>query len=305
MNKSSGILLVDKPEGLSSAAVVALIKKHFQLDKIGHGGTLDPFATGLLVLLLGEATKIARFLLEGDKTYEATARLGVEMDTGDLHGNPLEEMSGPEISLATWQSLSTKFVGKIQQIPPQYSAIKHKGKPLYDYAREGKKIELQPREVEIRSLEILSAGPEEMQFRVRCGGGTYIRSLASDLARAAGTRAHLTILRRLSCGKFSLDCAMGLAALENISIGDLPLLPLQEALRHLPQVLCNAAEADLVRHGNLSVFRTIEKRFQAEGYFLLLVENEKKEPCPLAIVAAHPQLQCAYTLERVFDSSRL
>ena len=198
MNKLSGVLLVDKPASLSSAAVVAKIKNKFSIDKIGHGGTLDPFATGLLVLLLGEATKISRFFLGGKKTYLCTAKMGQETDTGDLTGKILTEdapaMLGEQNfpTLADWENTRSQFLGKIMQTPPQYSALKHKGKALYEYARKGEYIPLEARAVEITDLEILSYEPPFIRFRVSCSGGTYIRSLAQDWARGTNTRAHLT-----------------------------------------------------------------------------------------------------------------
>ena len=305
MNRS-GILLVDKPEGLSSAAVVAKIKRHLQSDKVGHGGTLDPFATGLLVVLLGEATKIARFLLEGSKSYEATAKLGEETDTGDLQGKITETLPAPKtFSLSQWEDVSEQYLGKIQQVPPAYAAIKVQGKAAYEYAREGKPIELAAREVEIHDLEILEASDALLRFRVSCGGGTYIRSLARDMARSLGSLAHLTALRRTESNQFSIDSAITLDALLASPPESAPLLPIQDALKHLPQVLCSAMEAEKIRQGNLSIFRLIEQRFQAQGYFLLLTENAKQEPRPLAIASAHPQMQDPFKLERVFDRSLL
>ncbi len=305
MNRS-GILLVDKPDGLSSAAVVAKVKRHLQSDKVGHGGTLDPFATGLLVVLLGEATKIARFLLEGSKSYEATAKLGEETDTGDLQGKITETLPAPKIlSLSQWEEISEQYLGKIQQVPPAYAAIKVQGKAAYEYAREGKPIELAAREVEIHDLEILEASDALLRFRVSCGGGTYIRSLARDMARSLGSFAHLTALRRTESNQFSIESAITLDALLASPPESTPLLPIQDALKHLPQVLCSAVEAEKIRQGNLGIFRLIEQRFQAQGYFLLLTENAKQEPRPLAIASAHPQMQDPFKLERVFDRSLL
>ncbi|MGZ3693803.1 MAG: tRNA pseudouridine(55) synthase TruB, partial [Bdellovibrionota bacterium] len=206
----SGVLLVDKPAGMSSAEVTNQIKRRHQFARIGHGGTLDPFATGLLVVLLGEATKVARFLLEGEKEYEAEALLGSETATGDPEGEVTATSPVPSLSLTEWQALAKPFTGRITQTPPIYSAIKVKGKPLYEYARKGEAVEAKPREVYVRELEIQSASSEKLKFRVRCGGGTYIRVLAVDLARAAGTCAHLTALRRTGSSSFRVSDSISL-----------------------------------------------------------------------------------------------
>lgn len=242
---NNGILLVDKPAGISSAAAVARLKKAHRLDKLGHGGTLDPFATGLLVLLVGEATKISRFFLGGEKEYEAEAAIGTRTDTGDRTGRPVAESQiRPEA--AAWEKTRPAFTGKILQTPPAYSAIKRAGKPLYEYARAGETVALEPRPIEIHSLEILAAEPEKLRFRVRCGGGTYIRVLAENWAEATGTYAYLAELRRTeSCG-FRVSRAKPLAELEK---GALEIVPIAEALAWLPRLECPADVIQKVRLG--------------------------------------------------------
>ena len=197
---NSGVLLVNKESGISSAKLTRKIQEKFAVKKMGHGGTLDPFATGLLVLLLDEGTKVSRFLLRGDKTYEAEALIGAETDTGDLEGK-IKVQAAP-VSLSAWEDCKKQFVGKIKQVPPMHSAIKYKGEPLYKRARRGDIIELEPRPVEIKELEILNYENNRLRFRVRCSGGTYIRSLAKDWAQAAGTYAHLVALHRLEACSF-------------------------------------------------------------------------------------------------------
>lgn len=295
---SSGILLVDKPEHLSSAAVVAKVKKKFGYDKIGHGGTLDPFATGLLVLLIGEGTKIARFMLSGEKTYSCEAAIGSETDTGDKTGKITSE-NHLLPSLADWERTRIQFLGKIQQVPPQYSAIKHQGKALYAYARAGVTIPLEPREVEIFSLDSLTLSPEKnsIRFQVRCSGGTYIRSLMADWARATGTLAHLTALRRLESTPFSLSKAYTLAdLLERTPENPPQLLSFSEALAHLPQLHCNQEQATKLRKGQQECLAELEQNHGAlmhtSPYFLLFHEQK-----PLAILAWNNRL----ILERVFD----
>ncbi len=288
----SGILLVDKPIGLSSAAVVAKIKRRFNLKKIGHGGTLDPFASGLLVLLIGEGTKIARFLLEGDKTYEAEAVLGTETNTGDHTGEVIER--GAVAPVESFQKTLPKFVGTISQRPPQFSAIKKDGKPLYAYARAGETVEVAERNVEIRTLEILSLEEEKLRFRVTCSGGTYIRVLAQDWARAAGTRAHLTALRRLTSNDFSLGNALGLESL--LESASLPLTSIEQALKHLPQLTCDGGLAQLLRNGNPRALTALASQWTFSEPFALAVEGSRA----VAILSKISH-QNAPVIERVFD----
>jgi tRNA pseudouridine55 synthase len=290
----SGILLVDKPGGLSSAEVLNRIKRRHKVARIGHGGTLDPFATGLMVALLGEATKIARFLLEGEKEYEAIASLGTETDTGDLTGKLVRSAAAPSLSLSRWQELATPFVGRIRQTPPAFSAIKVKGRPLYDYARKGEAVEVKSRDVVVKELEVLEAESGSLRFRVRCGGGTYIRVLASDLASAAGSAAHLSSLRRLASSSFRVERALPLEQI--LEREELPLLPLQEGLSHLPRVDCEPAQAERVRQGNLAIFTSLKSRLEKPGYFLLM-EGGK----PVAVCNHNPMLVPFCSIERVFD----
>jgi tRNA pseudouridine55 synthase len=295
-----GVLLVDKPAGLSSADVTNRLKKKFKIARIGHGGTLDPFATGLLVVLVGEGTKIARFLLEGDKEYEAVAALGVETDTGDLTGEPVnkdEEEVEINVSLEEWKTLARQYTGKIRQTPPAYSAIKVKGRPLYDYARAGVDVEIPEREVTIHELEVQGASPQSLRFRVRCSGGTYVRALAADLAMAAGTCAHLTELRRTGSSAFRVADAITLDDALALEPEKLPLLPLQSALTHLPLVKCPGNVALKVRQGNLAAFESLRGKIEKPGYFLLVEEGG-----PLvAVCNHHPMMQPSCTIERVFD----
>lgn len=296
----SGILLVDKPAGISSASVTNQLKKKFRIDRIGHGGTLDPFATGLLVVLVGEATKIARFMLEGDKEYEAEARLGEVTATGDLDGEITERCPAAEKTMQEWQALAQKFLGRQQQTPPIYSAIKFRGKPLYEYARQGQEVDIRPRDINILSLEILETGPENICFRVRSSGGTYIRVLANDLAKAGGSCAHLRSLRRIASSQFHVKDSVSLVAL--LEGDDLPLLPVAAALSHLPQVEVNASLALKVRQGNLAVFDTLRAKLLNPGYFLV-VTRVGDLVAPVAVANHNPMMIPFCSIERVFDPS--
>lgn len=302
--RRSGILLLDKPAGMSSADAINKIKRQHPFQKIGHGGTLDPFATGLLVILIGEATKIARFLLDGEKEYEALAKIGQVTDTGDHMGLVIEEMPVPEISKEKWQELANTFLGKSTQVPPKFSALKVKGKALYEYARAGEDVEIKPREIQVNEIQILSNNADTVRFRVACGGGTYIRVLANDLAKKAQTLSYLLELRRTGSSNFKLADAITLPnALETAS-ENLPILPLENALQHLPKVICNSEQAKKVQQGNLSVFHDIREKLKSPGYFLLIAENAGKSQL-VAIANHNPMMIPFCSIERVFDPQAL
>jgi tRNA pseudouridine55 synthase len=298
----SGILLVDKPAGISSASVTNQLKKKFAIDRIGHGGTLDPFATGLLVVLIGEATKIARFMLEGEKEYEALAKLGEETSTGDLDGEIIQRSELLDKNKSDWELLAKKFLGRQQQTPPAYSAIKFRGKPLYEYARQGQEVDIRSREIHIKSFEILETSSENIRFRVRSSGGTYIRVLANDLAKAAGSCAHLRSLRRLASSQFQIESAHSLDAL--LEMEKLPLVPVESALDHLPKVEMDPQQALKVRQGNLSVFDFIKHKLVTPGFFLIVTPVGEKM-LPVAVANHNPMMIPFCSIERVFDPSVL
>jgi tRNA pseudouridine55 synthase len=208
-----GVLLLDKPAGMSSAQALARAKRALNAVKAGHTGTLDPLATGLLPLCFGEATKFAGDLLEAAKTYEARILLGATTTTGDSEGEVLERRDvivtaqGVEAALA-------RFRGEIEQVPPMYSALKRDGRPLYDYARRGETVHRESRQVVIHELVLLRTGEETVDVRVACSKGTYVRTLAEDIGAALGCGAHLVALRRTQVGELTLDDAVALEALE-------------------------------------------------------------------------------------------
>jgi tRNA pseudouridine55 synthase len=209
----SGLLLIDKPGGITSFAVVRRVRQVFQVKKVGHLGTLDPFATGLLPLALGEATKLAQFLMDEPKTYLATLKLGVETDTQDLTG----QVTGESDSLPSYEEvlrIAGTFVGEIDQVPPMYSAVHHQGERLYKLARRGEAVEAAPRKVIIHRLEIKYVALPLVTLKVECGKGTYVRTLAHDLGRALGCGAHLVGLTRLAVGPFRLEEALPLEVIE-------------------------------------------------------------------------------------------
>lgn len=208
-----GVLLLDKPSGISSNAALQKARWLFNAAKAGHTGTLDPMATGLLPLCFGEATKFAGELLDADKSYRATLKLGMTTDTADADGKVLETRP-VSINETQWRAATADFCGEIEQIPPMHSALKRDGKPLYEYARAGIEVEREARKVTIHALKLLDFSGDRFTLRVSCSKGTYVRSLAMDIGAALGCGAHLCGLRRTRIGAFELDAAVTLAALE-------------------------------------------------------------------------------------------
>jgi len=246
----SGILLIDKPAGITSFEVVRRARRALKLRKIGHLGTLDPFATGLLPLCLGEATKLAPYLLPGRKSYRATLRLGEATDTQDLTGRVLsrtETLPEPE----EVRRLAATLVGEISQVPPMHSALHYKGERLYRLARRGERVELPPRAVTIYCLEVEQVDLPRVTFTVQCSQGTYIRTLAADLGAALGCGAHLEALRRLQVGAFRVEAALKLATLEEAGAEALlaRIIPLSSCLPGVRQVAVNPGEAAKLRQG--------------------------------------------------------
>jgi len=211
-----GVLLLDKPEGLSSSHALQRAKRALDARKAGHTGTLDPFATGLLVCCLGRATKISGHMLDADKSYIATLRFGQETDSGDLTGHIVSEAGSDftGVQRADLERVLAEFRGRIEQIPPMYSALKRDGKPLYEYARQGIELERPPRQVTLHKLELLELDGMQARIEVECSKGTYIRTLAQDIGRRLGCGAHLAALRRTAVGPFRLEDAVGLEALQ-------------------------------------------------------------------------------------------
>lgn len=239
----SGVLLLDKPCGISSNRALQVIKRIFAASKAGHTGTLDPLATGLLPICLGEATKFSSALLGADKTYEAVLKLGYISTTGDAEGE-ISVVGDVKLMLLQVEAALQSFIGPITQIPPMYSALKHQGKPLYTYAREGVEIERQPREITIHDLRIETLVGDEMCITVKCSTGTYVRTLAEDIGRALGCGgAYLTALRRSTVKNFDLSQSYTLDQLEAMPLSqrDICLYPADSLLRNFPAVMLDSA----------------------------------------------------------------
>lgn len=252
-----GVLLLDKPAGYSSNQAVQKVRWLFQARKAGHTGTLDPFATGMLPICLGEASKTAGFMLDAEKIYTATARLGQATSTGDIEGEVVREMAAPELESAAIETVLMEFLGESEQVPPMYSALKHKGQPLYKLAREGKEVRREARPICIHALELLRWESPELEFRVACSKGTYIRVLAEDIAEKLGSCAHLVALRRLQTGSFAEQGMVTLAQLEQaVEEGNEQALLLQPdaGLSEWPVALLDEISSSRFHHGNPVAF---------------------------------------------------
>jgi tRNA pseudouridine55 synthase len=247
-----GVILIDKEEGRTSFDVVRQVRHFLRIKKVGHAGTLDPFATGLLIVMLGEGTKLSSYLTAGEKTYQASMRLGVETDTLDLTGEIVKRSDVPNLGLRLLRQAALEFVGEIEQVPPQFSAVNFNGRRAYFFAREGIRIDLKKRKVRIRSLEITSVNLPDVGISVACSSGTYIRSLAADLGRRLGPGAHLTSLRRLKSGTFDVRDALGVKKLESLSKDSVfqgKVIPLYEALPDMLEIRVDDLMARKIRNG--------------------------------------------------------
>jgi tRNA pseudouridine55 synthase len=245
-----GVLLLDKPVGLSSNDALIRAKRLYRAKKAGHTGTLDPLASGLLPLCFGEATKFSQDLLDADKTYEATMRLGIRTSTGDAEGEAVHTRDVTCDEAAVREAM-TKFVGDIVQVPPMYSALKRDGKPLYEYARAGQVVEREGRAVTILALEMIACALPDVTFRVTCSKGTYVRTLAEDIGEALGCGAHLVMLRRTGVGALTLDHAVTLDALSDAddAARDAWLQPVDALLSTFPAVTLDAEASRRFLHG--------------------------------------------------------
>lgn len=236
-----GLLLLNKPPGMTSNRALQAVKRLLNAKKAGHTGSLDPAATGMLPLCFGEATKVCAYLLNADKSYRVTARLGSATDTGDADGQEIASAPIPELSADDWDVILQTFVGESMQIPPMYSALKKDGKRLYELARKGETVEREPRPISIHEIRLLECAGPRLVFRVACSKGTYIRTLVEDIARRAGTVAHTARLHRESVGPFSAEDMLDLAAVEALARESQPalrerLLPPDVALTDFPPV---------------------------------------------------------------------
>ena len=226
-----GVLLVDKPQGLTSHDVVYHLRRKLQMKKIGHAGTLDPMATGVLVMLIGKATRISQYLMSVDKVYEGEATLGVITDSQDSEGEVMETRPVPELTAAQVRETMQTFLGDQYQTPPMHSAIKIDGVKLYHLARKGEEVEREPRFIRVAAFDLLSFALPKLTFRLDCTKGTYVRTVASDLGQKLGCGAHLSALRRTASGKFTIGQCLPLAEIEALALPEIEkrLIPVYEA----------------------------------------------------------------------------
>ena len=249
-----GILLLDKPVGLTSNEALQAVKRLYQARKAGHTGSLDPLASGLLPICFGEATKVSGFLLDADKHYWVRCRLGERTTTGDAEGDRIATAPVPALDAAAVERALVPFRGAIEQVPPMYSAVKHKGERLYKLAREGVEVERKPRPVIIRELRLLALDPPWLELEIRCTKGTYVRTLVDDLGQALGCGAHVAALRRLGVGAYDDEAMVTLdqvevRAGEGFAALDALLLPVESALMQWPSVDLKGDAAFYLRQG--------------------------------------------------------
>jgi tRNA pseudouridine55 synthase len=248
----SGVLVLDKPPDCSSAKAVSIVKRMTGVRKIGHTGTLDPFATGVLVCCLNQATRLARFLLQGRKKYTAVLRLGIETDTQDGTGQIVGAAETPKCSPAQIAAAFERFQGTIEQQPPAFSALKHAGTPLYKLARQGQPVFKPARRVQIYELQILEITLPEVRFEVVCSAGTYVRTLCADIGRQLGCGGHLKSLRRLENSGFAIEAAMTLEELSGLVRAKRlheRIIPMETALQGMPTVVADRALVQALLHG--------------------------------------------------------
>ena len=250
----TGILLLDKPQGISSNAALQRVRRLFRAAKGGHTGSLDPLATGLLPVCFGEATKIAGLLLGSRKAYETECRLGVTTDSDDADGTVLETRALPDLDHAAIEAALAPLRGRIRQVPPVYSALKRDGEPLYRLARRGETIEVEARDAEVHRFELIEQAGDRLRLHVECGSGTYVRSLVRDLGRHLGCGAHVTALRRLWIEPFTTPLMHDMDELEALAVQgtqalDRVLLPLEAGLEGYPVVDLDAASSLRLRQG--------------------------------------------------------
>jgi tRNA pseudouridine55 synthase len=298
----SGVIVVDKPPGITSAKVVARVKKWLKARKAGHTGTLDPFATGVLVCCINRATKLSRFFLHGKKKYEAVLHLGVETDTQDSTGIVTNVCHNVEFSKKTIESAFKRFEGNIQQLPPVYSALKHKGIPLYKLARSKKPVQKPARQVSIITLKILEIHPPFIRFEVFCSAGTYIRTLCADIGASLGCGGHLKELRRIESSGFTITDAVTLEELEDLTLSEKlsdRLISMSNALKDMPEYIADNVLINKINHGYIITKNDFmaEKINAFEG-FIKIVDTNKT----LVAVLKHAKEKNRYDYCCVFNS---
>lgn len=251
----NGILLLNKPTGMSSNAALQIVKRLYNARKAGHTGSLDPLASGMLPLCFGEATKFSQYLLEADKHYLVTATLGVTTSTGDREGNIVAQQAVPPLSSQTFEKLFQSFTGIIEQVPSMFSALKHQGQPLYKLARQGIEVERKPRNITVHSLQLQDYQENSFSFKVHCSKGTYVRTLVEDMGHSLGCGAHVSNLHRIGAGPYQVEQMQTLAHLEqlkeanDIETMDSYLLPVDSSISTWPKLELSEAAIYYLKRG--------------------------------------------------------
>lgn len=248
-----GILLLNKAYGLTSNAVLQQVKRLFNAKKAGHTGSLDPMATGMLPLCFGEATKFSQYLLDADKCYEATGQLGIKTNTSDAMGEVISRTEGFNLSLKELEHVLSQFRGQLKQVPSMFSALKHHGKPLYKFAREGIEIPREARDIVIHHLKLNHFDGQQFSITVRCSKGTYIRNLIEDIGDKLGVGAHVTRLHRCYTAGFEDETMLTIEQLQDMSLEQLhaTLLPVERAISYLPRIIVDSESASALHQGKM------------------------------------------------------
>ncbi len=303
----NGVLLLDKPRGASSNHALQRVRRLLQAQKAGHTGTLDPMATGMLPVCLGEATKFSAHLLEADKVYRTRVQLGAVTDTGDAEGEVVERCAVPPLTAADVEAVLERFRGEIEQVPPMYSALKHNGRKLYELAREGRTVERAARRVRVYDARLLAFEHDAFELEARVSKGTYIRTLAEDIGRALGCGAHITALRRLATGPFASEDMLPIEALEALSGQDereATLLPVDVLVAHLPKLDVNKVAMQRLVHGQSAEVESagiqvgeMARLYCAEAFLGLGVVIGPQEVAPKRLLSSA-------AVEEAYDPSR-
>jgi len=273
----NGLLIIDKPAGMTSFDVVRQVRRMVKTRRVGHAGTLDPMATGVLPVAVGTATRLIEYLMAGDKAYRATLKLGSATDTQDSDGQLLEEKFWQDVDRAAINAAVENFVGDIDQLPPMYSALKKDGQPLYKLARQGIEVDREPRRVHVESLIIDEFSPPYMTFTVACSKGTYVRTLCHDIGQILGCGAHMTELRRLSCGRFDLAASHPLQVFKDLSEQGrpLPFLSLAEVLADWTALMVDGVILERLQNGVAPHMADLEGDAPAAGEKVRFIAENK------------------------------
>lgn len=294
----NGIVILDKAIGMSSNRALQEVKRIYDARKAGHTGSLDPLATGVLPLCLGEATKVSQFLLDSDKKYRAKLKLGVRTDSGDSEGCEIERHTEFQVSRQQIEAALKEFEGEIEQVPPMHSALKVNGVPLYKMARKGQVVEREARRITVYSIELTAFEGDELELEIACSKGTYIRTIADDLGQALGCGAHIIALRRIQAGVFTEeDCVTTQELKEEFESGgtaaiDERLIPMDEAIADLPEVVLPSITASFIKNGQPVLVRHLPEEglvrlYEEEKFIGIGCIDDDGKVAPRRLVVAH------------------